>query len=32
MSSGENKAFVLGLHEQIWNAGNLALIADLVVA
>jgi predicted ester cyclase len=30
MSSEENKAFVLGLYEQIWNAGNLALVAERV--
>jgi predicted ester cyclase len=30
MSSAENKAFVLALYEQIWNAGNLALIAERV--
>jgi predicted ester cyclase len=30
MSSGENKAFVLALYEQIWNFGNLALIAERV--
>jgi len=30
MSSEENKAFVLALYEQIWNAGNLALVAERV--
>jgi predicted ester cyclase len=30
MSSEENKALVLELYEQIWNAGNLALIAERV--
>ena len=30
MSSEENKALVLALYEQIWNAGNLALIAERV--
>ena len=30
MSSEENKALVLALYEQIWNAGNLALITERV--
>jgi len=30
MSSGENKALMLELYEQTWNAGNLALIAERV--
>jgi predicted ester cyclase len=30
MSSEENKALVLALYEQMWNAGNLALIAERV--
>ena len=30
MSSEENKVLVLGLYEQIWNTGNLALITERV--
>jgi predicted ester cyclase len=30
MSSAENKALVLALYEQIWNAGDLAPIAERV--